>query len=108
MGMVEFPAVVQQTAADNPVRLTLLSEEAIRTLPPEQATERLNLRLQQVRVRPEFTIYSFGTYGSYVGPPNPDQFHGYNTLAEVNLPYVRTFPLRESPAGIYRGINEYS
>lgn len=107
--MVEFPATVQQTAADNPVRLTLLAEEAIRTLPPEQATERLNLLLQQVRVRPEFTIYSFGTYGSYVEPPNLDQFRGYNTLVEVNLPYTlhlptgRLFPIADTH-GVIRGL----
>jgi hypothetical protein len=109
MGMVEFPVLVQQTAADNPVRLTLLAEEAIRTLPPEQATERLKLLLQQVRVRPEFTIYSFGTYASYVEPPKPDQFHGYNTLVEVNLPYTlhlptgRLFPIADTHGAI-RGL----
>lgn len=107
--MVEFTAVVQQTAADNPVRLTLLAEEAIRTLPPEQATERLNLLLQQVRVRPEFTIYSFGTYASYVEPPNRDQFHGFNTLVEVNLSYTlhlptgRLFPIADTH-GVIRGL----
>ena len=92
MALVEFSAMVQQTATDTPVRLTLLAEEAIRALPPDQVAERLNLLLHQVCVRPEFTIYNFGAYASYVEPQNPDQFHGYNTLVEVNLPYTLHLP----------------
>lgn len=90
--MVEFRALVQQTAADTPLEVTLLADEEIRALPFGQATERLDPLLHQVRVRPEFTIYGFGTFASYVEPPNPEQFRGYNTLVEMNLPYTLHLP----------------
>ncbi|MEQ1949448.1 MAG: hypothetical protein ABL995_19815 [Bryobacteraceae bacterium] len=92
MALIEFPATVRQTATDDPVRLTIFAEETIRELPPDQVTERLNPMLNQVRVRPEFTIYDFGTYGSYVAPPSHDRVHGYNTLVEMNLPYTLHVP----------------
>ncbi|MGB9457168.1 MAG: hypothetical protein WCB12_14065 [Bryobacteraceae bacterium] len=109
MSMVEFHVLVQQTAADAPLQVTLLADEEIRALPPEQATERLSSLLHHVRVRPEFTIYGFGTFASYVEPPNPAQFRGYNTLVEVNLPYTlhlpsgMLFPVADQQ-GVVRGL----
>ena len=109
MGMAEFRVLVQQTAADTPLQVTLLADEEIRALPPEQATERLSSLLHQVRVRPEFTIYGFGTFASYVERPNPGHFRGYNTLVEVNLPYTlhlpsgMLFPVADQQ-GVVRGL----
>ena len=90
--MVEFHVLIQQTAADAPLEVTLLADKEICALSLEQATERLNALLQQVCVRPEVTIYGFGTFASYVEPPDPEQFGGYNTLVEMNLPYTLHLP----------------
>ncbi len=69
MGLAEFRLNVQRTQDDAPIGVTLLAPEEIRALPPVEAKERLNPLLHQVRVRPEFTIYGFGTYSSYVERP---------------------------------------
>jgi hypothetical protein len=92
MGLAEFRLIVRQTQDDAPVGVTLLAPEEIRALPQVEAKERLNPLLHQVRVRPEFTIYGFGTYSSYVERPAEEGLYGHNTLVEVNLPYTLHLP----------------
>jgi hypothetical protein len=100
MATSEFHAEVQQTADDPRVRIAILAPEEIRALPRPEAEERLSTLLHQLRVRPEFTIYGFGTFASYVDPIPREQLFGHNTLVEVNLPYTlhlpahRVFPVR--------------
>ena len=68
MALLEYYAEVQQTAEHPRVRIAILAEEEIRLLPRAEAEERLSVLLHQLRVRPEFTMYGFGTFASYVDP----------------------------------------
>jgi hypothetical protein len=100
MALLEYHAEVQQTTEDSRVRIAILADEEIRSLPREQAEERLSALLHQLRVRPEFIIYELGTFASYVEPVSREELFGFNTLVEVNLPYTlhlpihRAFPVR--------------
>ena len=96
MATSEFHAEVQQTADDPRVSIAILAPEEIRALPRPEAEERLSTLLHQLRVRPEFTIYGFGTFASYVDPIPREQLFGHNTLVEVNLPYTLHLPTHQS------------
>ncbi len=84
MATSEFHAEVQQTADDPRVRIAILAPEEIRALPRPEAEERLSTLLHQLRVRPEFIIYGFGTFASYVDPIPREQLFGHNTLARLS------------------------
>ncbi len=100
MALLEYHAEVQQTAEDPKVRITILADEEIRLLSPVEAENCLSVLLHQLRVRPEFTIYGFGTFASYVDPIPREQLFGCNTLVEVNLPYTLHLPIhRAFPVG---------
>lgn len=96
MALLEFNADVQQTAEDPRVSVAILAPEEIRTLSRADAEERLSILLHQLRVRPEFIIYGFGTFASYVNPIPREQLLGHNTLVEVNLPYTLHLPIHRT------------
>ncbi len=96
MPISEFQAEVQQTAEDPRLRVAILADDGIRTLPRAEAEEYLSGLLHQLRVRPEFTLYGFGTFSSYLEPMPSEQLFGQNTLVEVSLPYTLHLPVHRA------------
>lgn len=92
MAAAEFRARIQQAENDPVVPVRIIAPGDIAGLPPEEAEARLSALIHQVRVRPEFTLYSFATLASYVDPPPRAVLLGYNTLVDISLPYTLHLP----------------
>ena len=92
MALAEYSAKIQQSASDPMIAVHVLASREIADQPREQAESQLDALLHQVRIKPEFVLYSLRTVSSYVDPLSRSKLFGHNTLVEISLPYTLHLP----------------